>query len=319
MKIVGKLHKEQQPNILVIGSFMMDLVVCTPRMPEVGETVIGTDFQRFPGGKGANQAVAASKLGARVTMAGRVGTDPFGEDMLSTLAAHSVDVKYVLRDDSAPTGVGSVTIDRAGNNRIVVVPGANMEYGIKDLRQIEHLILDADVILLQLEIPLETVACAVEIASQHQVPVILNPAPARELDERILQGVSYLTPNETEAAILSGVKITDLVSAKSAALKLVDMGVANVVITLGAHGAVYTDGVVTGHVPAFNVDVVDTVAAGDAFNAGLAVALTQGKSLAEAVRFANAVGALAVTRHGAIPSLPSLIEVTDLLGKSESA
>jgi ribokinase len=207
-----------------------------------------------------------------------------------------------------------VTIDESGSNRIVVVPGANLEYGVEDVKQIHHIIRAADVVLLQLEIPLETVSHAVEMASRYKVPVTLNPAPAQPLSEETLRNVSCLTPNETEAEMLSGVKITDLNTARATVSRLLEMGVTRVVITLGEDGALYVDQSGTGHVPAFAVDVVDTVAAGDAFNAGLVVALTLHKPLRETVQFANTVGALTVTRHGAIPSLPSLNEVTDLLG-----
>ncbi|HHT72236.1 MAG TPA: ribokinase [Firmicutes bacterium] len=312
------MRNNEQAYVLVVGSFMMDLVVRTPRMPETGETIIGTSFQRFPGGKGANQAAAAAKLGAQVRMAGKVGADPFGDQMLSALESHGVDVQHVLRDAAEATGIGSITLDAHGYNRIVVVPGANLKYTVDDLKQIEGEIKAADILLLQLEIPLETVAAAVNLAAEHNVPVILNPAPAQPLSPEILRGVSYLTPNEKEAGLLSGVHITGLDTARQAAARLLEMGVGHVVITLGEQGAVYAGQAVMGHVPAFSVEVVDTVAAGDAFNAGLAVALTQGNPLPEAVRFASAVGALAVTKHGAIPSLPTLAEVQELLGAEGS-
>ena len=294
-----------KPKVLVIGSFMMDLVVRTPRVPENGETVIGKNFQRFPGGKGANQAVAAAKLGADVTMVGKVGADWFGDDILQVLEANGVDIEHILRDSAAPTGVGSVTIDELGNNRIVVVPGANLKYDLDDLKGVESLFGQADIVLLQLEMDIRTIKAAVEIGAMYNVPVILNPAPAQQLDEDLLSKVSYLTPNESEAELLTGVKISDVQSAEAAASKLLAMGVSNVVITLGDKGALYANADGSEYVPGFRTKVIDTVAAGDAFNGGLAVALTQGQSLGDAVKFANAVGALAVTKEGAIPSLPN--------------
>ena len=178
------MRNNEQAYVLVVGSFMMDLVVHS-RMPETGETIIGTSFQRFPGGKGANQA--ALPLGAQVRMAGKVGADPFGDQMLSALESHGVDVQHVLRDAAEATGIGSITLDAHGYNRIVVVPGANLKYTVDDLKQIEGEIKAADILLLQLEIPLETVAAAVNLAAEHNVPVILNPAPAQPLSPEILR------------------------------------------------------------------------------------------------------------------------------------
>jgi ribokinase len=308
-----KQHKQQE--ILVIGSFMMDLVVRTPRVPENGETIIGLDFHRFPGGKGANQAVAASRLGGRVAMAGKLGEDGFGDAFLSVLKEESINSDYILRDKETKTGIGSVTLDESGNNRIVVVPGANMRYTLDDLQEIEEVIAQSGILMLQLEMDLDVMREAVNLGFKHSVPVLLNPAPAQKLPDEMLAKVSYLTPNETEAKILSGIDVVDVDTAKQAANLLLAKGVQNVVLTLGERGALVASEGGTEYVPGFSVQVVDTVAAGDAFNGALALAILRGKLLPEAARFANAVGALAVTKPGAIPSLPSRGEVDDFLLK----
>jgi ribokinase len=312
-----KLH--EQPEILVIGSFMMDLVVRTPRVPGNGETVIGSSFRRFPGGKGANQAVSAARLGGHVTMAGKLGRDFFGDEMQEVLNKEGINTKHILRDGEASTGVGFVTLDETtGNNRIVVVPGANFRYGEGDLETIQDVVRSSDLIMLQLEMDLHLVEAAVVMAAKHRVPVILNPAPAQSLDDRLLSKVTYLTPNETEAQILTGIKVTNHQSAERAAKILLNKGIRNVVITLGENGAMIANESGTELVPAYQAPVVDTVAAGDAFNGALAVAIAHGTPLTQAVKFANAVGALVVTKEGAIPSLPRLNEVKDFLNKQVS-
>ncbi|NMB00671.1 MAG: ribokinase [Firmicutes bacterium] len=305
-----------RPKILVIGSFMMDLVVRTPRVPDNGETVIGSSFRRFPGGKGANQAVSAARLGAQVTMVGKLGYDVYGDEMQDALNKEGIRTEYILRDKDASTGVGFVTLDETtGNNRIVVVPGANLRYSPEDLACIEDVVRNSDLLMLQLEMDMRLIEAAVMMAEKHDVPVILNPAPAQSLADELLEKVTYLTPNETEAQILTGVQVVDRQSAERAAQALLEKGIRKVVITLGHHGAMIADQSATELVPAFSTSVVDTVAAGDGFNGALAVAVAQGTPLPEAVRFANAVGALVVTREGAIPSLPSAQEVKAFLQK----
>lgn len=301
--------------ILVIGSFMMDLVTRTPRVPKNGETVIGTSFLTFPGGKGANQAVAAARLGVPVIMAGKLGMDAFGDEMLATLQAEGVSVDFVLRHQGAATGVGSVTLDAKGNNRIVVIPGANLLYNLADLSTLESVMSSAGLIMLQLEMDLDLVKEAVMMGARHGVPVILNPAPAHELDDELLQQVTYLTPNETEAEILTGVSINDLSSAKMAAQALLARGPKNVIITLAEEGALVATAGSFLHIPGYSVQAVDTVAAGDAFNGALAAGIVQGYSLEKSVRYANVVGALTVTREGAIPSLPNRSEADEFSRK----
>lgn len=291
-------------NLTVVGSFMMDLVVRTPRIPSDGETVIGLSFGRFPGGKGANQAVAAARLGADVTMIGKLGTDGFGDEMLATLNAEKINTEHILRDEAAASGVASIMLEESGRNRIVVVPGANLRYTPEDLRSVEHIISKSDIVMMQMEIDMSVIEEGVALTAKHQVPVLLNPAPAQELSNDVLRRISYLTPNETETEILTGIKVVDVETAKEGAKALLAKGVRNVVITLGEKGALVADETNIQHIPGFTVKPVDTVAAGDAFNGAFAVGVIQGKSLADAARYANAVGALAVTKNGAIPSLP---------------
>ncbi|KAF0817525.1 MULTISPECIES: ribokinase [unclassified Cytobacillus] len=300
-------------GILVIGSFMMDLVVRTGRFPQNGETVIGSNFSKFPGGKGANQAVAAARLGADVTMAGKVGSDPFGDEFIVTLKNEGINTENILCDSKYPTGVGSITLEESGNNRIVVVPGANLHYDLQELNRIKGLIQNAELLIVQLEMDLSMIEQAVAYASGVQVPVILNPAPAQKLSERLLEKVTYLTPNETEVEILTGIKILTLEDAEIAGKVLLDKGVQNVVITLAEKGSLIVNKNDIIHIPSYKVQPVDTVAAGDAFNGALAVGIVNKKPLQEAVEFANAVGALAVTREGAIPSLPNKAEVENFL------
>lgn len=296
-------------EILVIGSFMMDLVVRTNRFPQTGETIIGSRFSKFPGGKGANQAVAAARLGAEVTMVGKVGSDPFGEEFLTTLKAEGINTAYILRDPQHPTGIGSITVDQHGSNRIIVVPGANLHYNSSELDRIKNIIKTSKILIVQLEMDLNMIEEAVSYASLVHVPVILNPAPAQMLSDEILRNVTYLTPNETEVEILTGIKVLTIEDGEAAGKVLLQKGVQNVVITLAEKGALIVNSTGSYYVPSFKVNPVDTVAAGDAFNGALAVEIIKGKSLRDAVEFANAVGALTVTREGAIPSLPNRVEV----------
>lgn len=296
-------------KILVVGSFMMDMVVRTPRVPEMGETIIGNSFSRVPGGKGANQAVAASRLQGDVVMAGKLGNDIFADEFLEILKNEGIDTQYVLRDSALPTGIGNVTVDETGNNRIIVVPGANLAYQPTDLNAIEDVIQKASVVMLQLEMHMATVEHAVDLAYKYGVPVILNPAPARALSDELLKKVTYLTPNKAEAEQLSDMKICDKKDVKRSADVLLRKGVKNVIITLEKDGAYFANASEERFIPGFEVQPVDTVAAGDSFNGALAVAIVQGKDLKQAVGFANAVGALTVTHQGAIPSLPNLQDV----------
>ncbi|WP_244169797.1 ribokinase [Paenibacillus helianthi] len=300
-------------GIVIIGSLNMDMVVRTSRAPEAGETLFGQDFTLSPGGKGANQAAAAARLGAEVTMIGRVGKDAFGSELLEVMRQEHIHTEHIGQSETLSTGVASIVVDGEGENRIIVVPGANTEMGPADIAALAPIISQAEMVVLQLETDLSMCAHAAAIADRHGIPVILNPAPARALDDAFLQHVTYLTPNETEAGILAGMAVNSIDDAEQAARILLQKGVSNVIVTLGPKGALIVNHAGSLHIPGFPVQAVDTVAAGDSFNGALAWQLTKGKTLDEAVRFANAVGALAVGKKGAIPSLPQLPEVEQFL------
>jgi ribokinase len=298
------------PNILVIGSLNADLVVRAPRFPAPGETISGEDLAIIPGGKGANQAVASARQGTSVAMVGRIGGDSFGPTLIQNLKNNKVDTIRIKTDEAA-TGTAIIVVDADGQNSIVLSPGANDKVSPTDVDAVPF--QDVDTLLLQLEIPLETVVHAASVARQNGLRVILNPAPARSIPGSLLADVDILVPNESELQLLSGQPVTDIDSAKSAAQILLGKGLKTVVVTLGANGALLVTSEQMIHIPAFIVDVVDTTAAGDAFIGGLAAALFYDKSLEDAVRHGNASGALATTKFGAQPSLPTQDEVEQLL------
>lgn len=299
-------------DVVVIGSLNMDLVVKAQRFPAAGETIAGDDFRLIPGGKGANQAVAAARLGAGVSMVGCVGGDPFGDTLRQNLTEQGVDVARVRVDESVSTGTAVIVVDESGENRIVIVAGANGRLSIDDVQAAEPAIKAARAVVLQFEIKLETVEQALKTAQSQGTPVILNPAPAYEVPEAFLHGVDYLVMNETESELLTGIPVANLEAAREAAQAALAKGVGVAIITLGAQGALVAHSPGTEHVPGHQVEVVDTTAAGDAFVGGLAASLAGGDGLHEALRLANAAGALAVTRFGAQTSLPSLQEARAL-------
>ena len=297
------------PRIVVVGSSNTDLVVRAPALPAAGQTVLGTSFFRAAGGKGANQAVAAARLGARVTLVARVGRDEFGEAALSNLQREGIDTSFVVRDPEAPSGVALIVVSAQGENAIAVAPGANALLEQEDVDRAAEEIEAADILLLQLETPMPTVAHAVSRATDAGVPVILNPAPAAPVDVRVLRDVSVLTPNTGEAIALTGGRGSGVEAARLAARKLRAAGVRRVIVTLGPEGALLEEAEMSVVRRARSVAVVDTTAAGDAFNGALAVALAEGASLEAAAAFANRAAALSTTREGAQPSLPTRAEV----------
>jgi ribokinase len=294
------------PDILVIGSLNTDLVVRTPRFPQPGETISGEDLQIFPGGKGANQAVAAARQDTPVSMLGRVGKDNFGDFLLENLQSNNVDSQFVQRDE-ASTGTAVIVVDANGQNTIVLSAGANGQVSEADISAAP--LSGFELLLLQLEIPVETVVAAARRARESGLRVLLNPAPARSLPDELITLPDFLVPNETELSILADQPVKDISSAESAAQRLLTRGAQTVIVTLGANGALIVTRENTKHIPPFKVDPVDTTAAGDAFIGGFASALLQNKSLEDAVRYGCACGALATTKLGAQPSLPTKDEV----------
>ena len=296
-------------RIVVIGSTNTDMVVKAARIPAPGETILGGRFLMNPGGKGANQAVAAARLGGNVVFVAKVGDDLFGREAKALFAKEGIHTEHVFTDPSEPSGVALIMVDAKGENCISVASGANGALTPGDLEAARGEIERADLVLMQLETPVETVLCAAQWAAAKGVPVVLNPAPACELPVALFGCLSMITPNESEAEKLTGIKVTDEASATAAAIALCAKGVRRVVVTMGSRGAfVYADGHGT-LVPAFKVKAVDTTAAGDVFNGALAVALTEGRPLAVAVNFAAKAASVSVTRMGAQASAPYRNEV----------
>jgi ribokinase len=304
--------------IAVVGSLNADVTVRVGSIPGEGETVLAAGAAVFAGGKGANQALQAARLGARVRMVGRVGRDPLGELVVGSLTAAGVDIGGVAADGKETTGLATILIERSGTNRIVVAPGANERLSPEDVERCGDLIAGARLLLCQLEVPLETVERAVALAALGSVPVLLNPAPARPLPPSLLERVTWLVPNEHEAMALAGGAGDGIEAARDAARALRALG-PSVVITLGAAGAIVVTVDGEQAVPAVPVDdVVDTTAAGDAFCGALAFSLSRGSGLLEAVRLGNAAGAFAVTGAGAQPSLGTLADVEAMLSRASS-
>ncbi|MBL7697104.1 MAG: ribokinase [Chitinophagaceae bacterium] len=298
------------PYILVVGSSNTDMVINSPHLPAPGETIIGSSFFMNPGGKGANQAVAAARLGGNVTLICKTGNDIFGRQAAGIFENEGIDISYLVEDPDNPSGVALITVDDKAENTIVVASGSNATLSRADLEHSKNVIENASVVLMQLEIPLDTVQHVAEIARSRNVRVILNPAPACELDDAILKNISIITPNEKEAGMLTGVRVEDVESAKEAAKKLSRKGIGTVIITLGPKGALVYDGKNFEHVKTAEVKAVDTTAAGDIFNGALAVALNEGKELKEAAFFACKAAAISVTRKGAQSSAPYRKEIT---------
>lgn len=304
-------------RVVVVGSANVDFVVQTPHIPRPGETVLGDDFVMAMGGKGANQAVGAARLGASVTFVACVGQDVFGDQCLEAYQAAAIDTSYVTRTRKAATGVALIAVASDSENSITVASGANMRLTPSHIAAASEAFAQADILLLQLEVPLETNIAAAELAHQSGVRVVLNPAPAQQLPSDLLQLVDVITPNRIELAQLVGFPEEDVraMSDENLAKLALSLGPSSAVITLGADGALAAGSWGWVRVPAFPITPVDTTAAGDAFNGGLVVALSQGNNLEQAVRYASACGALAATKMGAQPSLPDADTVTSFIAE----
>jgi len=296
-------------SIVVVGSSNTDMVVLTDHLPAGGETVLGGEFFMNPGGKGANQAVAASRLGGAVTFIAKIGNDIFGKQAVELLKKEGINTSYILEDPDHPSGIALITVDRQGENCIVVASGSNANLRQGDIQKVKEIIQQAGIVLLQLEIPQPSVEYVVQIAAAAGAKVILNPAPARTLPDALLGRLSIITPNETETEILTGIKIKDEESAERAAIKLREKGVDTVIITMGSRGAFVFNDDVCEMIPAPAVQAIDTTAAGDVFNGALSVALSENKSIYEAVYYACSAASISVTRRGAQASAPFRNEI----------
>ncbi|MEZ4810718.1 MAG: ribokinase [Allomuricauda sp.] len=305
-------------KLVVVGSSNMDLVISLPRIPAVGETVLGGRSSMVFGGKGANQAVASIRSGGDVAFISKVGNDLFGENIRTHFKKEGFPPNLILTDTDEPTGIAQIFVSEKGENSIAVAPGANMKLMPQDIEPFTDLIKNSEVVLVQLEIPLETVEHIALCADQNNTKLILNPAPAQKLGETLLKKVWLITPNETEASLLTGIEVKDMASAEKAAKSLLKMGVKNVIVTLGENGCLFCNGNDTKYFRAYKTMAVDTTAAGDVFNGTLAVAMTSGKSFLEAIDFAAAAAAISVTREGAQPSIPTLLEIKKFLDEAKN-
>ena len=309
---------QRKNNILVVGSSNTDMMIKTEHLPRPGETVLGGSFFMNPGGKGANQAVAIARLGGQIAFICKTGSDIFGHQSHQLFEEEGIDTSYIFSDAKNPSGVALITVDENAENCIVVASGANANLSPENLTKAEEAIDDAEFVLMQLEIPINTVEFVAETAFGKGKKVILNPAPAQALSKQLLENLYLITPNETEAELISGVKITDEQSTIEAAKKIADMGVDNVIITLGSKGAFVYSSDVSEFVSAVKVKAIDTTAAGDIFNGALVVALAENnRSLIDAVRFACKASAISVTRIGAQSSAPYRNEV-DIFNETQS-
>jgi len=298
-------------NAVVVGSINMDVVLSVERFPQPGETLTGLELNHYPGGKGANQAVAIARMGTSVAMIAHVGSDGYGQQLLSGLNNNSVITTAVGKKEDVSSGLAFITVDSKGENNIVLIPGANHELSPDDVESNLNIISKAKAVVIQFEIPMETNRRALELAKQHDKLTIVNPAPALPPEDAkaAVEHADVLVVNETEAALLSGLPVNDTEEARHAGKKLLSSGPEAVIVTLGAEGAVLVTADQATHLPAPEVDVVDTTAAGDAFIGALTAALINGESMQDAVELANCAGALAVTKPGAQPSLPTMDDV----------
>lgn len=300
-------------ELIVIGSSNMDIVISMPRIPLAGETILGGKSSLIFGGKGANQAVTAARCGGNPTFITKLGQDIFGDKIKSNFKQEGLPSEYILTDATEPTGIAQIFVADNGENVIAVAPGANAKLSVEDLKSFESLLIQSKVILIQLEIPIDTVQYVAHLASTHDIKLILNPAPARVLDSVLLDGLWLITPNEHEAGLLTGIEVIDLPSAHKAGAYLLKQGIQNVIITLGDRGCLLVNKDKQQHFPAYQCKAIDTTAAGDVFNGALAVAITQHLPFEKAIPFATAAAAISVTRYGAQTSIPYKSEVELLL------
>ena len=293
-------------NIVVVGSANMDIYVNTKYLPEPGETVVSKNYLMTVGGKGANQAVAAQRLGANVSMIGKIGKDNFGQEILKTLDSYKVNTSHFFIDENKGSGMAVIIVDEQPQNVIAVTPGSNMCITVDEIDTKSNVIKSADIVLAQLEIPLGVIERVAEMVREDDGIFILNPAPARNLSREILKNVDFLTPNQTEAKLLTGIETDSLNGAKAAGKKLLGMGVPNVIITMGSQGAMYLSKTMVKLIPAYFIeDAIDPSGAGDAFMGGFSVALTEGRDVLEAIKFGNLIGGLSTRKYGAMPAMPS--------------
>ena len=305
----------KKSKIVIVGSYNTDLMSKTPWLPKQGETVLGGPFKLGPGGKGSNQAVAASRLGAEVHFIGCVGEDYFGEIARNNFIKEKINIDYLKISRTNHTGMALILVDdKTAENMIVVAPGANMEINILLVENARDIIVSADVVLLQLEISVEIVEYVVKMVYESNKAIsILNPAPGKKLERKVWEKVSLITPNRSELELITNRSIVTVEEAEKAAQEVISVGVKNVIVTLGGEGALVVNTDKTTYVPSYQVDIVDTTGAGDAFNGGLAIALSEGKDLVEATKFANAAAALKVTKIGTAPAMPYREEVERFL------
>lgn len=299
-------------GILVVGSSNLDMVVTTNRFPDPGETIFGNKFEMFPGGKGANQAVCASRLGCKTTFIGKMGNDEFRDRLSQVMVESEVDINNLFIDEHEHTGTAFITVDGNGQNQIIVISGSNMKLTPDEIESKSSLFAEASVVLTQLEIPLAAVIRAAELAKENDAVFILNPAPALNIPDQLFSLIDFITPNENELELLSGIKIQDDSTVEKAARSLITKGVKNVIVTLGDRGSILVNCAVVKHFPVNKVKVVDSTAAGDAFNGAFASRLAEGASVEDSIEFANLIASITVTRMGAQSSMPFLREIKDL-------